>query len=95
VKKLISFSLWGFNPKYTIGAIRNAELAKDVYPGWKVRFYTDFLVPTSIICRLEDLGAEIVQKQEIGDWKALFWRFEPAGEPDVDVMISRDCDSRL
>ena len=25
----------------------------------------------------------------------MFWRFEPAGEEDVDVMISRDTDSRL
>jgi hypothetical protein len=25
----------------------------------------------------------------------MFWRFYPASEEDVDVMISRDCDSRL
>ena len=32
---------------------------------------------------------------EPGDWTSLFWRFHPAGETDVDVMISRDTDSRL
>jgi hypothetical protein len=30
-----------------------------------------------------------------GDWTGMFWRFYPAGEQDVDVVIIRDCDSRL
>jgi len=34
MKKIISFSLWGDNPVYTQGAIRNAELAKEIYPDW-------------------------------------------------------------
>ena len=32
MKKVISFSLWGKNPTYTIGAIKNAELASQFYP---------------------------------------------------------------
>jgi len=32
MKKVVSFSLWGDNPIYNIGAIRNAELAKEIYP---------------------------------------------------------------
>ena len=39
--KVISFSLWGDNPKYTIGAMRKAELAATWYKGWKCRFYCD------------------------------------------------------
>ena len=31
-KRYLSFSLWGENPLYTIGALRNAELAKELYP---------------------------------------------------------------
>ena len=38
MKKVISFSLWGDNPKYTIGAIKNAELIDTIYPGWIGRF---------------------------------------------------------
>ena len=26
-KKVITFSLWGNNPRYTVGAIKNADLA--------------------------------------------------------------------
>jgi hypothetical protein len=30
-----------------------------------------------------------------GDWTGMFWRFECASETNIDVMISRDTDSRL
>ena len=30
-----------------------------------------------------------------GNWSSMFWRFYPASENNVDIMISRDCDSRL
>lgn len=39
MKKVISFSLWGNIELYTRGAIKNAILAKTVYPGWICRFY--------------------------------------------------------
>ena len=41
MKKIISFCLWGNDPKYTVGALRNAELAKTIYPDWKTRFYIE------------------------------------------------------
>ena len=37
--RVISFGLYGTKPKYLIGAIRNAQLAKVFYPGWTARFY--------------------------------------------------------
>ena len=40
-------------------------------------------------------NVEVVKKNEIGDWKSMFWRFEPASEEDVDIFISRDTDSRI
>lgn len=94
--KLISFSLWGNNPKYTVGAIKNAKLAREIYPGWNCRFYCANDVPNPIIFQLEDFdNTEIVHMNKPGDWTSMFWRFEPAGENDIDVMISRDTDSRL
>ena len=36
--KVIAFSLWGDNPKYTLGALQNLSLAKLVYPDWVCRF---------------------------------------------------------
>jgi len=95
-KKLISFSLWGDNPKYTTGAVKNAGLAAKIYPGWVCRFYCSRSVPVSAIEQLKRFNnVEIMRVDERGDWRGLFWRFFPASEPDVKVMISRDADSRL
>lgn len=93
--RIISFSLWGTDPKYTIGAVRNAELAKEIYSGWICRFYTGEDVEDHIKQQLLDNDAEVV---EMGgaDWNGMFWRFFAASKlGENDVMISRDTDSRL
>jgi len=95
-KKLITFSLWGSNPKYTVGAIRNAVLANTIYPDWLCRYYVGKSVPNEIVQTLKNFNnVEIIEMEEEGNWSGMFWRFYPASEQDVDVMISRDCDSRL
>jgi hypothetical protein len=94
MKKIISFSLWGDNPKYTIGAIRNAELTPIIYPGWVSRFYCGESVPTDIIKTLISLpNTEVVVMDVDGDWTGMFWRFYAC--EDSDIMLSRDTDSRL
>ena len=52
MKKIIAFSLWGDNPMYTIGAIKNADLALDIYPDWVCRFYVGKSTPDEIILEL-------------------------------------------
>ena len=94
MKKVISFSLWGDNPKYTIGAIKNAELIDTIYPGWIGRFYCGKSVPIDIIEILKTYtNVEVIEMEENGDWSGMFWRFYAC--EDSDVMISRDTDSRL
>jgi len=96
MKKIISFSLWGDNPIYTQGAIRNAELAKEVYPDWICRYYVGKSTPNNITEKLKHFdNTEVIEMDNDGDWTGMFWRFYPAGENDVDVVIIRDCDSRL
>jgi hypothetical protein len=96
MKKIISFSLWGTNPIYNIGAIRNAELAKEVYPDWVCRFYYGTSTLNETIEKLKTFdNVELINMGVEGDWTGMFWRFYPAGEEDVDVVIVRDCDSRL
>jgi hypothetical protein len=93
---IVSFSLWGNNPKYTVGAIRNAELALSVYPQWKLRFYIGESVPNQIIYTLEDFKhVQLVQESTLGDWSSMFWRFKAAFDCDADAVIFRDTDSRL
>ena len=98
LKKIISFSLWGDDPKYTVGAIRNAEIAERLLPDWKCRFYIgEHKFPSveyQFLCQKSNV--EYVDMPEgMEGWKGMFARFLPASEEDVDVFISRDCDSRL
>lgn len=94
MKKIISFSLWGDNPKYTIGAIKNAELIDKIYPTWIGRFYIGKTVPENIIKELEKFSnLELIKMNENGDWVGTFWRFLSC--EDSDIMLSRDTDSRL
>ena len=93
--KVISFCLWGDNLKYTIGAIRNAEIAKEIYPGWICRYYCGTSVPENILSSLRDLGSQVILMNELGNWTGMFWRFSAIADDDVSVMISRDTDSRL
>jgi hypothetical protein len=96
MKKIISFSLWGDNPIYTIGAIRNAELSKEIYPDWVCRYYIGKSTPKDIIEKLNSFdNTEVIEMESDGDWTGMFWRFYAAGDEDVDVVIVRDCDSRV
>jgi len=97
VKKIISFSLWGDNPIYTIGAIRNAELAADIYPGWLCRYYVGKDVSIDTIKSLISFdNTELyIMNDDGGVALGTFWRFFAASDIDVDIMISRDTDSRL
>lgn len=94
--KVISFALWGSDKKYLIGALRNVEIAKDIYPDWVCRFYLAHEVPFGIRYELKNHdNAQIVEVPQVGNWVFSFNRFFAMSEPDVDVMISRDTDSRL
>lgn len=96
ISKIISFSLWGKNPKYTIGAIRNAELANKIYPGWFCKFFIGQSVPSEIIKELSQFPYCILEfKNSIGDWTSMFWRFETCYDPNIQISIFRDTDSRL
>jgi len=92
---IISYCLWGGAPKYTLGALRNAELAGRVYPGWRCRFHVGTSVPAEIVAGLRDRGAEVVMRPEPGDNRAMLWRALPLLDPAVGAMIARDTDSRL
>tara|TARA_R110002074_G_scaffold127756_4_gene267517 strand:- start:2721 stop:3401 length:681 start_codon:yes stop_codon:yes gene_type:complete len=94
--KVIAFSLWGDNTRYTLGALQNASLAKMVYPDWVCRFYIGKSTPRIIVDMLEEFdNVQVIRMPEEGDWTGMFWRFLAASDPHVEVMLSRDCDSRL
>jgi hypothetical protein len=90
----ISFSIWGSNPRYLRGALRNALLIPELYPGWQARFHLDDSVPSDFVALLRDLGAA-VQLMPAGQSlrQKLCWRFQVANDPGVGRFLVRDCDS--
>jgi len=93
--KLISFSLYGNNPKYTIGAIKNSKLKEKFYPDWEMRVYHNDSVPNYILDELKDNNVILVNTGVDENVCNSMWRFAPASEEGVEYFISRDCDSRL
>ena len=91
---MIAFSIWGSNPRYLRGALRNALLIPDLYPGWQARFHLDTTVPLEFKELLQSLGAE-VRLMHAGQTmrQKLCWRFQVANDPAVGRFLVRDCDS--
>jgi hypothetical protein len=96
MKKVISFSLWGKSAMYNIGAIVNAEMAERLWPDWIARYYIASSVADSVIDELNKRdNTEVILMGDDPGWNGMFWRFLTAGDPEVDVMISRDTDARV
>ena len=98
MKKVISFSLWGNKPIYTIGAIKNAELALTMYPDFECWFYIhNTSVPIKIVNYLKSLPNVkiIIKSEDINICKPMCWRFEAIDDPNVEIMLSRDTDTRI
>ena len=92
---LITFSLFGDNPLYCVGAVENARLAKEIYPDWTARFYVAQDVPSMYLDAIEEYGGDIVHCEKKNSYDGLNWRFRPLTSLKVDYWISRDADSRL
>uniref|UniRef100_A0A7S3NI40 Uncharacterized protein n=1 Tax=Aureoumbra lagunensis TaxID=44058 RepID=A0A7S3NI40_9STRA len=100
---IISMALYGRDPKYIIGALKNAELMETYFPGWILRIYADRnTVPQATLRGLAALGADVRlvgtrRNYQIYTPKSagMFWRFFVADDPKVTRFIVRDSDSRL
>ena len=96
MKKVISFCLWGDDPKYCAGAIKNARLRDEVYPEWTCRFYIHKNVPKKYIEELNSIDlVETVILEGDADWKFTVERFKAIDDEGVECVIFRDTDSRL
>jgi hypothetical protein len=99
-KKVISYSLWGNNPTYNIGAIKNAVMAIEFYPEFECWFYIhresvlnetintlEKMKHVKIIFKTGNLDNEICKPRT--------WRYEAIDCDEVSVMMPRDTDSRF
>jgi hypothetical protein len=97
-KKVISYSLWGNNLTYNIGAIKNALMALEFYPDFECWFYIHKeSVLNETINSLEKMNnVKIIFKSgDLKKCKPMMWRFEAIDDDNVELIISRDADSRF
>jgi hypothetical protein len=105
-KKVVSFSLWGDRDIYWKGALENIKLVKKMLPDWTIHFYIDNSCKKELIdslkgdiveCRLIDnqILGNTYNFNSIHSHQGMFWRFLSSVENDVELFISRDCDSRI
>ncbi|MFM9105797.1 MAG: FkbM family methyltransferase [Chloroflexota bacterium] len=96
-RKVIAFSLYGSYLTYVVGAIMNAQLARQHYPEFTCRFYHDSSVPRwtlDILGRMDHV--ELVDMTGRADeYPPMFWRFLAAADPEIDIYLCRDTDSRF
>ncbi len=91
---IIAFSLWGENPIYLRGAVRNLLEAPNIYPGWTCRFYVDDTVPKDFIAFVLDRGGQVaIEPSNCSLREKLCWRFQVASDPSVRRFLVRDADS--
>lgn len=97
MKRVISFTLFGSDPTYAKGAVANAKLAAQFYPGWVCRFHVGDSVDRNCLTELvmAPNTQVILHTGEPEDWTALFWRFHGLDDEQVGAWLLRDCDSRI
>ena len=95
MKNIVAYSLWGNHPMYWIGALRNIELVSKYFPGWICRFYIDDSSDKELIDTIKGENVEVILVKSKDSFHGMFWRFWAVEEPDVDIYLSRDCDSRF
>jgi hypothetical protein len=92
---LISFSLFGTDPKYRLGMLENLRIIKDVMPDWKTIVYCGGEVPDSFIDQLRRCGGQVEIMSPSTRMGGMFWRFLPILTQDFSHVVFRDADSRI
>lgn len=95
MKNVVAYSLWGDSPMYWVGALRNIEQVKYYLPGWICRFYIDSKSKSELIETIKGDNVEVVLVESKDEFHGMFWRFWAAEDPEVNIFLSRDCDSRF
>jgi len=105
---VIAMSLYGRDPRYTWGALRNAQLVPVHLPDWTLRVYVAadpapprLAVPPRIVNKLRLLGVEVARVSATGNSMAAAaaaarnWRLLAADDRRLDYFLVRDADTRL
>jgi GR25 family glycosyltransferase involved in LPS biosynthesis len=99
-KKVISFVIWNDIPRYNVGLLRNLKLAKKFYPDFISYIYVHYpSVNKKLFQTIENefSNIKIIKKfdEKIRMKRFMLFRLEPYLEEDVDILLSRDIDTKI
>jgi tetratricopeptide (TPR) repeat protein len=97
-KNVISYCLWGNDPRYIVPLLENLKLAPHLFSGWTIRIYFDKSVPDNVLRDLRKSGCQLIDKSSESEatfYTRLLWRFEVANDSSVQRFLVRDADSVL
>lgn len=97
LKGLVTFSLFGSDPMYTVGALKNIEIWRNSPLDVDCIFFVGPSVDHSVIRQLKEKTAYIQLVRDLPeDYTATFWRWDAfrLAENRYDYVLSRDVDSR-
>ena len=110
-QRIISISMFGFIPKSVFDRNSSItylyQLIADMnklYPDWTLRVYHDSTIESELVCSIECTydNVDFCNASSLGRLGSVssfvppkIWRFLPAGDDHVDIMVSRDLDSPL
>lgn len=89
----IILSLYGSERKYCLGAVRNVELAKRFYPGWKTIIFADGTVSENWKRAIRRVGGEVRPPPHPMRNRKM-WRLWAICSAEFDRVLLRDADSR-
>ena len=92
--KVISYSLYGNNPRFWKCLVANMDVIAEIYPDWEVWIHASE-VDSRILNLLEKKGAHIIHMEPQAGHIGMFWRFRPFWDPNVTRTIVRDADDLL
>lgn len=92
---VVAFSLYGTGAKYLAGAVENARLVKELYPGWEAHVWVGGDVPLRVVDQIHLEGGTCHPGPNTTIPNGMFWRFLAHDLPGIERYLIRDVDSRI
>lgn len=92
---VFSFSLFGSENKYCKGLLKNIAIIEKEFPDWKVWVYCGDGIPEDILLQLSEYPFVKLIPTMVCGMENKFHRFFSIDDPEVEISIIRDADSRI
>ena len=92
---VFSFIVFGSQDKYCKGILKNIECIQREFPDWEVWVYIGNGVPHEVVQHIENIPKVRCIFTGLDGMVNKIYRFFPIDDPNVDICIIRDADSRI